>query len=579
MKTRKTLLLTGYTLAATLLLAGCGWVDDAGSSSSSSGGPSIEVQFDDDLPFTVAAVDEQEPLLVTSTTSDRDGVISTFRWSPDPIAQGTNNDLLASCRAEPDFPADLAVGSLADACTVEGCQVTFEQREVVSDDGETVTVAGALDSSNTSTVQFIATMPALRAPVALTYSLTASNSQGGINFSEHTFCINSVNDAPVALDDVFTISESEILQPAISDRHLLSNDSDDDDIRNQPLRVLTTPAQRPFAASSFELFEDGTFRYEFAGSTLTEDFEDRFVYEITDGIFSTTATATIRIVAVDDVPVLSDDFPQIIGIVGVGISDDFNQNVTDPEGATLSFSADDASLPPSGEVELSSDGILSGVPAEEDIGNYALEAQVSDGLNTFNFDVPLTIIANAPVEARSIPDQEAMVDERFSLLADVFFTDPESQSIEYGIVVDDEDIVDLTINEDTGLITGFISEAGVFDVSIIASDGVSQPTRASFDIDVLSANEAPEFDGPDIDSVVLLRNQTITPIDVNFSDPDGDDLTYSLLGDLPDGLRLSAQGVISGRPTVQGNFLGIRVIAEDREGLSGRSNLFSLFVR
>lgn len=579
MKTRKKPVSTAVILFAAALLVGCGWVDDAGSGPGNEL-PSIEVLFDDGLPFTVAAVNETEPLLVTSTASDRDGVISTFRWSPSPIAQGNEDDLLALCGVETNFSAELAVESLEQACELEGCQVTFEQREVLSDDGQSVTVSGSLDSADSSsTVQFIATMPQLRAPVALTYSLTASDNQGGSALSEHTFCINSVNDAPVARNDVFTMLESEVLQPALSDRHLLSNDSDDNDIRNNGLSVLVTPVQSPFAAASFELFEDGTFRYEFAGSALTDDVVDRFEYEITDGTSSARAAATIRIVAVNDEPELSEDFPQLIGIVGVRINDDFNQNIVDPEGATLTFSVDDETLPRSGDIELSSDGILSGIPDEDDIGRYTLEAEASDGLNSILFEVPLNIIANALIEARSIPDQDAMVGARFSLLASAFFTDPESQTIEYDIEIDDENEVNLTINEETGLITGFISEAGVYEVTVIADDGVSMATRASFDIDVMSDNEAPEFDGPDIESEVLLRNQLIDPIQLNFSDPDDDDLTYSMIGDLPRGLRLSVQGVITGRPSQVGNYLALRVLAQDDEGLSARSNTFSLFVR
>jgi len=560
-------------VGAVLTVSGCNWVDSTGNQSA--GVPGIEVLFNDGSPFTVAEISEGEELLITSSSSDREGIITTWRWSDSPTRQGG----VESCANLGSFDASLAADSLAQACETAGCSVTFEQREALATDGESVTVAGALDSSSSSTVQFIATMPRLVAPVALTYDLFATDSAGGRAVTEHTFCIDSTNDVPVAVDDVFTVSETGFLQPILSERNLLQNDTDDADIRNQPLQVSVNAVDGPFTAENFELFSDGSFAYSFGGSSLASDIEDRFVYEISDGTFSAQASVTIRVVAVDDAPVLTSEFPQLVGIVGIELNDDFVQNVQDPEGATLTFTADPTTLPPSGDVLVSAQGVLSGAPAPSDTGEFLIAVQASDGTSFVDFVVPLTIIGNARIESRLIPDQDVLVGERFSLLAGDFFTDPESQEITYRLEIDDDDVVDLTISDGRGLITGFVDEAGRYDITVVASDGVSLPTRTTFELDALFDNATPEFDGPNISSQTLTRNQTMIPIRANFSDADEDRLTFSLQGSLPRGVSLSAAGIISGRPTQTGTFAGIRIVATDPDGEFARTNIFSLFVR
>jgi len=558
-------------LIALTLTAGCGWVDGTGQQGNEL--PSIEVLFDDGSPFTVVAIPEEDELLVTSTASDRDGVITTWRWSDVPTQSGQ----LDSCSTIADFDADLSADSLVAACGDVNCGVDFEQREVLSEDGESVTVTGSLDSGSSSTVQFIATMPKVSRPVGVRYRLTATDNAGGRAVTDHTFCINSVNEPPIAVDDVFTMLETDVLQPAAGERNLLTNDETDDDVRNQDLRVILKPALDPLAAADFELFGDGRFRYSFAGTTLVDDVEDRFEYEVTDGTFTSKARVTIRVVAVDDPPVEVGGTSPIVGIVGVNVNDDLNQNVIDPEGATLSFTAVTGSLPPSGDVSVSSNGLLEGIPTPEDVGSYEIEVTASDGNGELDFTVDFDVIENAPIEARAIPDQETIVGERFNFVVRKYFTDPESQPIMFD--VETASSIDFTVSDATALVTGFAETPGEFDINIIASDGVTEPTEQSFLLTVLSDNEAPEFIGDDIDSQSLNRGDNMDPIRPEFEDPDGDELTYTMQGNLPPGVRLTQNGVIRGRPTERGDYIGLRVIATDDEGLSARTNLFSLFVR
>jgi len=536
-------------IGMSMAMAGCNWVDGTGTQTSNTI-PTTEVFFDDGTPLTVVAIEEKTGVLITSTASDRDGTITAWRWSASPVRQGR----LPVCEDLIGFDALYAVETLGEACG-ESCQLSFEQREVTSNDGETPTVTGSLDASSTSTVQFIVQMPTLQAPVGVTYTLTATDNRGASAVTEHTFCVNSLNDPPLAVDDIYTVLETEVLQPELAERNLLNNDIDDKDVRAPTLTVNTQPETTPFAASDFELFSDGTFRYKFGGSPLVEDFEDRFEYEISDGIFESTAVATVRVLVVDDPPVMVAPFQTIAGVVGIELNENLADNIDDPEQAMLSFSTDIATLPPSGEVTVSELGLLTGAPGPEDIDLYSIELIASDGNSTLEFSVPLDIAANMPIRSQAIPDQEGVLGERISFSVNSFFTDPESQPIQFSIESED-DAVDLTINSRTGLVTGFVREAGEFELIVTASDGVSEPVAMSFVLEVIINNRAPEFLTP-IESQTIRFGRAIENIVPEFSDPDGDRLTYSIDGNPPAG----------------------QVVATDPDGLSAESNRFSIFVR
>jgi len=558
--------------ATTIGLAGCDWVDGVGQQSVAA--PSIEVVFDDGEPFTVATLSETDTVLITTSASDQDGIISTWRWSDVPSRQGD----LAQCEGLADYDADLAANSLQSACVSSGCAVSFELREVASTDGESVAVSGSLNAQSASTIQFLAEMPALSAPVGVTYSLTATDNRGGRAISEHTFCINSKNDPPIAIDDNYTLSEAELLQPSLTERHLLENDIDDNDVRTQALEVVLAETVAPLSAAEFELFADGTFRYAYGGSLLDDDDFDQFQYTISDGLLESSATVTLRIVASNEPPVLVGTIPTLFGVVGVSLKDDLGVNVQDPEQGTLTFTADPDTLPLSGAVSVSLSGLLQGAPTQADIGSYNVAVTASDGSNELNFVVPLSIISNAPVEARDIPNQEGVVGERISFRVNDYFFDPESQPLRFDIVTTSS-AVNLTISPSTGLVTGFVTRAGRYTLSIVASDGVNRPTTTPVVLDVSADNRAPVFSGS-IATQTLRRGVSMGRIVPNFDDPDGDELMFSVSDALPPGVSISpTTGVISGRPNRLQNSVGVRIIATDPDGLTAESNAFSLFVR
>ena len=121
------------------------------------------------------------------------------------------------------------------------------------------------------------------------FEYTISDGNGGTATATVTITVNSVNDAPVAIDDIATTDEDTSVTIPV-----LDNDSDAD---GNGLTVIsvTTPSN-----GTVVINDDGTVTY-----TPNPDFNgtDSFEYTISDGNGGTdTATVTITVNEVNDAP-------------------------------------------------------------------------------------------------------------------------------------------------------------------------------------------------------------------------------------------------------------------------------------
>jgi hypothetical protein len=444
-------------------LAGCDWVDSTGRQNNSN--PETAILLDDAVIGGIAPVlQEESTAQITASGTDADGFVQSWRWSPLPVAEGN----LDACRDAAGFPAALAVDNLLEACTSPGsCSVNFEEQ--------------ATDQQGAT--EFVLTVPKLRAPVGVTYELLATDNEGGSARNEYTFCLISINEAPEAVADVFTVLEGNtlVVTAGIDEIDLLSNDIDDEDITNRPLQVNTLAVRQPAAASVFELQSDGGFTYRYAGGNLATDLSDIFEYEISDGVHMATASVTLRIVARDDEPDFFGPIPTLTAVAGIAFEANISGYFIDPEGAALTFEVVDGDLPPSGELALDTFGTLAGTAEADDVADYVFEVSASDGVQAATGSVPLSVIDNEPVEVDPIPDQEAEAGSviRFSVAA--YFTDPEDQALNFTLDSSDTE-VHLTISAITGVVSGFVTDEGEYSVEIAADDGFNFPTVVEVDI-------------------------------------------------------------------------------------------------
>jgi YD repeat-containing protein len=123
----------------------------------------------------------------------------------------------------------------------------------------------------------------------------------------------------------------------------------------------------------------------------------------------------------------------------------------------------------------------------------------------------------------------------------------------------------LAINHGTGVISGTPSVApGTYRIRVAAfSNNLSNSIELVLTIGAAGQNNPPSFNALALGNLNASLGQhyslNVAPA---FSDPDGNPLSYSVVGSLPPGLNLSGTGVLSGTPTAAGNY-SITVRATD----------------
>ncbi len=177
----------------------------------------------------------------------------------------------------------------------------------------------------------------------LTYSLTATDSQGATDSVVLNLFINGVNDAPVAVDDSgmgFATDEDT----AFTTANVLSNDYDPDmgDTFSVTAFDGTSTAGALITSNgdgTFNYDPNGLFEYLAVGETAT----DTFTYTITDNNGAMdTATVTIEIAGVNDAPTAQDDAfttDEDNAVMGDVLVDNGNGPDTDPDGDPLTVNA------------------------------------------------------------------------------------------------------------------------------------------------------------------------------------------------------------------------------------------------
>ncbi|MBX2880760.1 MAG: hypothetical protein KTR32_12535 [Granulosicoccus sp.] len=485
----KTTFFVCFATPLALGLAGCGWVDSAGNgdsgvlSDSSQPVPMVDVSQDGvpgqeiNAGGSLFVLNEQANARVTTSVSTQFPGELTFDWTSDPIEQG----ILGACTEINGFSGKAVATSLSAACTnPDECRVEFARDTQVTDDAA-----------------FDIQIPVLKAPVGLRYQLTVTDESGNQASNDFYFCLVAINESPVAEDDEFVVVDGEELSVSADDAvHLLSNDSDDVDNSNKPLRVLTEPVTRPQHALSLTLDPDGGFTYAAAYGALQEEREDQFTYQVTDDA-TTPARATVRIRVLPGnlPPTQLREIPPLTATEGVPFQVDFAPYFSDPESTRLQFTfSENSVVPPSGEFVLTTAGVFSGTAVAADVGSYQITLIVSDGSLTARSIVSLDIAA-APL---------------------------------------------------------------------------------------IPANAEPVF----VPTAILNRNvvlgDAIVAIEPEFTDPDGDPLTYTMFGNsaLPIGVRLNRfTGRIAGTPQFRGLVNNLRVQATDPSGATAVSTAFFIRTR
>ncbi len=208
-----------------------------------------------------------------------------------------------------------------------------------------------------------------------------------------TITVTAVNDLPVAIADILTVSEDA----AITSKDVIANDTDVDG------DTLTLTAATTGGSGTVSLNADGLS----VDYTPTADFNGTEVitYTVSDGTDTTTGTLTITVTTVNDVPVTVTDILTVIEDAAL-TSIDVVYNDTHGDGDTLTLIA--TTTQGTGTVSVNEDGLsVDYTPAANFNGTEIITYTVSDGTDTSTGTLTVTVTAvnDAPVgvaEATSV---------------------------------------------------------------------------------------------------------------------------------------------------------------------------------
>lgn len=227
---------------------------------------------------------------------------------------------------------------------------------------------------------------------------------------------------------------------------------------------------------------------------------------------------------------------------------------SDAEDSTLTYAM--VSALPSGVTFTASSRTFGGKATTA--GTYNLSVKVTDphgAVTTRSFTLTVT---NTGPSWPTIAAQSGRVNTNFSYVVPAA-TDPEAQTLTYSAV---SLPAGLSFDAATRTLSGKPSNDGAQTVTLRATDPQGAYANVSFTLNV--ANDTPTW------TTIATQNATVNTA---FSytvpaatDPEGQTLSYSVIGSLPSGLSFNATTrVLSGTPTVGGSH-SIKVRATDPHG-------------
>ncbi len=376
-----------------------------------------------------------------------------------------------------------------------------------------------------------------------TEALTVTATAGGLGSTAVLeIVVTPVNDPPDAVDDLRAAVGDQVQSIPVS--LLLANDTDPD---GDALTVIsvTDPTGGTVALGS------GTVEFT-PDANVSGDVT--FVYTITDGAETDTATVTLQFGAGNDAPIAVDDSrttSEDTAAVITGAS--LVANDTDVDGDALIVTAVDSAI--NGAVSLVGDAITF-TPTANVNGAASFQYTVSDGTLTDTGLVTVTVTAvnDAPVavdDSRTTSEDNAAVITGASLVANDTDVDGDVLTVT-AVGSASNGAVSLVGDAITFAPTANFNGAASFQYTV--SDGTLTDTGL-VTVTVAAVNDAPvavdDSRTTNQDTALVITGASLV---ANDTDVDGDTLTVTAVGSAINGAVSLAGGTVTFTPTA--NFHG-----------------------
>ena len=305
---------------------------------------------------------------------------------------------------------------------------------------------------------------------------TVKDGFGGLDTAKATFVVESVNDAPIAVDDAVVMDEDSA--PVTFD--VLGNDSD---VEMDPLSVLSVTQG---TLGSVVLNADNTLTY---APNADANGLDSFTYIVSDGNGGETqATVNVTINSINDDPVLNDDVASVDEDGSVDI--DILANDSDVDNDTLTPSIDVTAT--NGVAVLNADNTITYTPNADYNGTDSITYSVSDGngsTQTTSVNITINAINDAPVAN----DDAVSVDEDGQINIDVLINDSDAENDTLTPVIDVTSTNGAAVlnADNTITYTPNANYNGSDAITYSVSDGNGGITQATVSITINSVNDLP----------------------------------------------------------------------------------------
>ena len=328
----------------------------------------------------------------------------------------------------------------------------------------------------------------------------------------------AIDDPPVAADDDYTFDHDTTLTALAPG--VLANDVDAD---GEPLAatLLTGPAHA--ITGGFTLNVDGSFSYTPAPGFFGTD---QFVYQISDGHSTDTATVSMTVLRGNSVPLVApdsyatdEDTTRVVAAPGVLVND------IDPDGdAMTAVLVTDATH---GAVTLAADGSFTYTPTPNFFGVDAFTYRVVDALGAASSAVTVTLTVGAVNDLPVAEDGTLTATEGTPQTGVLHASDIEGDPLTFSIVTQGVKGTVTVTNSATGACTytpaPYCFGTDVFTFHI--NDGHGDSNVATVTVVINSVNNPPTAD----DDTVAVDANTPTDLALSATDPDGDPLTYQIV--------------------------------------------------
>ncbi|MHC5112357.1 MAG: beta strand repeat-containing protein, partial [Planctomycetota bacterium] len=356
---------------------------------------------------------------------------------------------------------------------------------------------------------------------SITIRVTDDGTPALSDFETITVTVNEVNEAPIANDDEFNVTEGESTLPGFN---VLSNDIDPDSVTTVLTAEVFPLGSGPALDPNFQLNPDGTFSYTHDGS---ETPSDSFTYRACDdgepSLCSSTATVTITVDTVNDAPVIEGQQP-------VSTPEETTRLITLADLLVTDVDSDPASfvlLVQDGDDYTRSDNTIT--PVADFNGDLTVPVTVSDGTDTsavFNLVVTVTAVNDQPVITGQNPVTTPEITEREILLTDLLVTDIDNDyPADFTLAVQDGDDYTRVGNAITPA-TDFNGDLTV-PVTVTDNSGETNATSAVFNltVSVTAVNNQPVITAQlplttaeDTALAITLADLTVTDADSTYPD-------------------------------------------------------------